>query len=111
MKTEQNESLRHRAAIHAALSDTARLTIVDTLLLGDASPSELQAILAIPSNLLAHHIKVLEDDRERDRAEEDDYRRQWKERRRRDREADERERPQPPRPRPIDDDLERRARE
>jgi protein-tyrosine-phosphatase/DNA-binding HxlR family transcriptional regulator len=62
MNAEQIESMRRRAAIHAALSDTARLTIVDSLLLGDASPSELQAILAIPSNLLAHHIKVLEDE-------------------------------------------------
>ena len=30
------------------------------LLLGDASPSELAARLVMPSNLLAHHLKVLE---------------------------------------------------
>lgn len=49
-----------RAAIHAALADPARLMIVDRLLLGDASPSELQALLSMPSNLVAHHLRVLE---------------------------------------------------
>ena len=34
--------------------------ITDTLLAGDASPSELAAMLAMPSNLLAHHLHVLE---------------------------------------------------
>ena len=34
--------------------------IVDHLLLADASPSQLQAVLSMPSNLLAHHVKVLE---------------------------------------------------
>ena len=46
--------------MHAALADTARLQITDTLLTGDASPSELAAMLAMPSNLLAHHLGVLE---------------------------------------------------
>ncbi len=49
-----------RAAVHAALADPARLQIVDTLAAGDASPSELAAMLAMPSNLLAHHLHVLE---------------------------------------------------
>jgi protein-tyrosine-phosphatase/DNA-binding HxlR family transcriptional regulator len=62
MNTERSEDLQHRAAKHAALSDPARLTIIDTLSLGDASPSELQAMLAMPSNLLAHHLKVLENE-------------------------------------------------
>jgi ArsR family transcriptional regulator, arsenate/arsenite/antimonite-responsive transcriptional repressor / arsenate reductase (thioredoxin) len=62
MNTKQSGALQCRVAVHAALSDPARLTIVDTLVLGDASPSELQAALAMPSNLLAHHIKVLEDE-------------------------------------------------
>ena len=48
-----------RAAIFAALADPARLTIVDHLLLADASPSELRAVLGMPSNLLAHHLGVL----------------------------------------------------
>lgn len=46
--------------MHAALSDPGRLAIVDALALGDASPSELQAVVEMPSNLLAHHLNVLE---------------------------------------------------
>ena len=46
--------------MHAALSDIARLRITDTLLAGDASPSEMAARLGMPSNLLAHHLHVLE---------------------------------------------------
>ena len=42
------------------MADTARLLITDTLLTGDASPSGLAAMLAMPSNLLAHHLHVLE---------------------------------------------------
>jgi ArsR family transcriptional regulator, arsenate/arsenite/antimonite-responsive transcriptional repressor / arsenate reductase (thioredoxin) len=38
------------------------LRIIDTLSLGDAAPSELAAMLAMPSNLLAHHLHVLEDE-------------------------------------------------
>jgi protein-tyrosine-phosphatase/DNA-binding transcriptional ArsR family regulator len=60
MSTEQTAALRARAARHAALSDPARLMIIDTLSLGDASPTELQALLGMPSNLLAHHLRVLE---------------------------------------------------
>jgi protein-tyrosine-phosphatase/DNA-binding HxlR family transcriptional regulator len=47
--------------MHAALADSARLAITDTLTDGDASPSELAAMLAMPSNLLAHHLRVLEE--------------------------------------------------
>lgn len=32
---------------------------MDILTLGDASPSELAGVLNMPSNLLAHHLKVL----------------------------------------------------
>src|SRR5215470_16565176 len=60
MKAERNSELERRAIMHAALADTARLQITDTLLTGDASPSELAAMLAMPSNLLAHHLHVLE---------------------------------------------------
>src|SRR5260370_24777570 len=60
MTAEQTSDLARRAAIHAALADPARLRIADTLLAGDASPSELAAMLAMPSNLLAHHLHVLE---------------------------------------------------
>ncbi|MFZ4811254.1 MAG: helix-turn-helix domain-containing protein [Ilumatobacteraceae bacterium] len=50
-----------RAAIHAALGDPARLAIVDELAVSDRSPKELGARLDISSNLLAHHLTVLED--------------------------------------------------
>jgi len=46
--------------VHAALADPARLHIIETLGAGDASPSDLAAMLAMPSNLLAHHLRVLE---------------------------------------------------
>jgi protein-tyrosine-phosphatase len=59
--TELNDWLRRRAAMHAALADPARLRITDTLADGDASPSELAGLLAMPSNLLAHHLRVLEE--------------------------------------------------
>ena len=60
MNTEQSRDLAARAAVHAALADPARLLITDTLGAGDASPSELAALLEMPSNLLAHHLGVLE---------------------------------------------------
>jgi protein-tyrosine-phosphatase/DNA-binding HxlR family transcriptional regulator len=60
MNTEQTSDLARRVAVHAALADPARLQITDMLLAGDASPSELAALLAMPSNLLAHHLRVLE---------------------------------------------------
>jgi protein-tyrosine-phosphatase len=59
MNAEVTGELQRRAAVHAALADPARLAITDTLTDGDASPSELAALLAMPSNLLAHHLRVL----------------------------------------------------
>lgn len=52
-------SVARRAAVYAALGDEARLRIVDILTSGDAAPSELAEALGMPSNLLAHHLKVL----------------------------------------------------
>ena len=52
--------LRNRARVHAALGEPARLAIVDRLVLGDASPSELGGELRLPGNLLAHHLNLLE---------------------------------------------------
>ena len=60
MDTER-VSIEVRARIHAALSDPVRLTIVDTLMLGDASPGEIGQALGLPTNLVAHHVKVLSD--------------------------------------------------
>ncbi|GAA2703201.1 putative regulatory protein, ArsR family [Actinoplanes palleronii] len=54
-------SLVARARVHAALGDPARLAIVDALTLGDASPGEISVALGIPTNLVAHHVKVLQD--------------------------------------------------
>ncbi|RZS32238.1 ArsR family transcriptional regulator [Herbihabitans rhizosphaerae] len=54
------EALAHRARVHAALGEPARLAIVDRLVLGDAAPGEVGAELGLPSNLLAHHLKTLE---------------------------------------------------
>lgn len=48
-----------RATVFAALADPARLAIVDHLLVADASPSEIQAVLGMQSNLVAHHLRVL----------------------------------------------------
>ncbi len=60
MDAEWNSSLRERARLHAALGEPARLAIVDRLVLGDASPTELGQELRLPSNLLAHHLNLLE---------------------------------------------------
>ena len=60
MNTDPVLDLHRRGALHAALADPARLRIVDVLGLGDASPSELADAFGLASNLLAHHLKVLE---------------------------------------------------
>lgn len=57
---EISTDVARRVQVHAALADPGRLTIVDRLLIGDSSPSELQSALAMPSNLIAHHLRVLE---------------------------------------------------
>jgi ArsR family transcriptional regulator, arsenate/arsenite/antimonite-responsive transcriptional repressor / arsenate reductase (thioredoxin) len=59
MNTERTD-LELRAKRHAALGEPARLAIVERLLLSDASPTELGRELALPSNLLAHHLGQLE---------------------------------------------------
>ena len=49
-----------RAERFAALGDPIRLSIVDELSRSDRAPIELQTIVDLPSNLLAHHLDVLE---------------------------------------------------
>jgi len=56
----KGRELRVRAARHAALGDPARLAIVDELFASDRSPGELRRRLGVESNLLAHHLDVLE---------------------------------------------------
>ncbi|BDZ50506.1 putative regulatory protein, ArsR family (plasmid) [Frondihabitans sucicola] len=60
MNAELTEMIEARAAKHAALADPARLRIVDLLTLGDVSPTDMSQQLGMPSNLVAHHLKVLE---------------------------------------------------
>lgn len=49
-----------RAARLAALGDPVRLAIVDDLFRSDRAPVELRRELGLESNLLAHHLEVLE---------------------------------------------------
>lgn len=49
-----------RAVMHAALGDPGRLAIVDDLAVSDRSPKELGERHGLPTNLLAHHLDVLE---------------------------------------------------
>lgn len=53
-------TLDRRAAVHAALGEPMRLAIVDDLAASDRSPTELAARFGLPTNLLAHHLDVLE---------------------------------------------------
>lgn len=52
--------LHRRSRILSALGDPLRLGVVDLLQGQDVSPDALAAILEVPGNLLAHHLKVLE---------------------------------------------------
>jgi ArsR family transcriptional regulator, arsenate/arsenite/antimonite-responsive transcriptional repressor / arsenate reductase (thioredoxin) len=54
MDTEQ------RAMAYAALGEPRRLLIVDELIRGDRTVSELAETVTMPGNLLAHHLDVLE---------------------------------------------------
>ena len=62
MPTESTSArdLGRRAAGHAALADVGRLAVIDSLEVADLSPRDLAAMLGMSSNLLAHHLKVLE---------------------------------------------------
>lgn len=46
--------------MYGALGEPARLAIVEELVASDRSPKELGAMFGLPSNLLAHHLEVLE---------------------------------------------------
>jgi len=59
MSTDSGRDRRVR--VLSALADPARLAVVDALMLGDRAPGDLAASLGIRSNLLAHHLHVLED--------------------------------------------------
>jgi ArsR family transcriptional regulator, arsenate/arsenite/antimonite-responsive transcriptional repressor / arsenate reductase (thioredoxin) len=53
--------VERRARVHAALGDPARLAMADRLVLGDVSPGDVGRELELPTNLVAHHVAVLED--------------------------------------------------
>lgn len=46
--------------MHAALGDPIRLAVAEQLMTSDRSPQRLQLHLGVASNLLAHHLDVLE---------------------------------------------------
>ena len=50
-----------RAAIHRALGDEVRLQIIDELALSDRTSQELARLTGSGTNLLAHHLGVLEE--------------------------------------------------
>ena len=60
MDPDDAPSIDERAARHAALGDPVRLAIVDELMSSDRAPIELRRLLDLESNLLAHHLDVLE---------------------------------------------------
>ena len=54
------EDRARRSQVFNALGDPTRLAIVELLQVQDLSPDALAAALEVPSNLLAHHLKVLQ---------------------------------------------------
>ena len=56
----RSDSVEVRAARLAALGDPIRLAIADELAVADRAPVELRRMLGVDSNLLAHHLDVLE---------------------------------------------------
>jgi protein-tyrosine-phosphatase len=70
--------LDERAAVHAALGDPIRLSMVDRLMQGDRTFQDLAEGAELPTNLAAHHLHVLETARliER-RVSEGDHRRRY----------------------------------
>ena len=55
-----DDGLLRRAAVHAALGEPVRLAIVEDLAVTDRSPKELGDRFGIAPNLLAHHLRSLE---------------------------------------------------
>ena len=56
----ERDDLELRASRHAALGEPVRLAIIDELAVADRAPVELQRALGVASNLLAHHLEVLQ---------------------------------------------------
>lgn len=60
MSTNAVPGMDEVVRLHQALAEPARLKIAQAVFTADASPGELAALLRISSNLLAHHLNVLE---------------------------------------------------
>lgn len=56
----QDEGLLCRARRHAALGEAVRLAMVERLRVTDAAPGELSAVFGLATNVLAHHLRVLQ---------------------------------------------------
>ena len=54
-------TVEERANVHSALADPIRIAIVDELGTSDRTPTELGRSLGVPSNLMAHHLRILEE--------------------------------------------------
>ncbi len=54
------ERLADRAAVHAALGEPIRLAVAEALAESDRTPASLATQLVVGSNLLAHHLNVLD---------------------------------------------------
>ena len=55
-----DEALNVRSTVFAALGEPVRLAIVESLLLSDLTPQDIVTAMDIRSNLLAHHLNVLQ---------------------------------------------------
>ena len=60
MTVELSHRLLEQAKTHAALGDPLRLRAVELIAVSDLTPSDLASDLEIGSNLLAHHLNILE---------------------------------------------------
>ncbi len=60
MTIEMLDDFERRTDALAAMADPIRLRILDALVLGDTTPGELGVTFGLTSNLLAHHLGVLE---------------------------------------------------
>jgi protein-tyrosine-phosphatase/DNA-binding HxlR family transcriptional regulator len=61
MSRHWNATRESRARLFAALGDPTRLAVVELLTVQDLSPDAISALLEIPTNLLAHHLNVLQE--------------------------------------------------
>jgi len=61
MTIELSSELVGRARVYAALGDPVRLAIVEALVWDDASPGQVAHAMGLGTNLVAHHLQVLQD--------------------------------------------------